>query len=233
MKSYLLSAAAAIVAIGATPASAVILPNGSSNLLPTPFAVIAGTQGTVIASQSFSGSALTFSATFRQAVYRNTNGTLDFYYQVERTGPGSNGSSEEIGGFTVASFGSFIVDGYASGPDPDGAGFFTMAANPTLSNGTPFGSTTTFGRSNSGDILRTNFGLNGLTTTEISATYVFRTNATAFTTGTFGIIDGSTLQGITFAPTVPEPASWAMMIGGFGLLGAAARRSRRATAVLA
>jgi hypothetical protein len=26
---------------------------------------------------------------------------------------------------------------------------------------------------------------------------------------------------------VPEPATWAMMIGGFGLLGAAARRRRR------
>lgn len=32
---------------------------------------------------------------------------------------------------------------------------------------------------------------------------------------------------------VPEPATWAMMIGGFGLLGAASRRSRRATTVLA
>jgi hypothetical protein len=33
-------------------------------------------------------------------------------------------------------------------------------------------------------------------------------------------------------PSVPEPASWAMMVGGFGLLGAAIRR-RRANAVFA
>jgi hypothetical protein len=32
---------------------------------------------------------------------------------------------------------------------------------------------------------------------------------------------------------VPEPATWAMMLGGFGLMGFAARRSRRAKTVLA
>jgi hypothetical protein len=32
---------------------------------------------------------------------------------------------------------------------------------------------------------------------------------------------------------VPEPATWAMMLGGFGLLGAAARRRSRATTVFA
>jgi hypothetical protein len=35
-----------------------------------------------------------------------------------------------------------------------------------------------------------------------------------------------------FAAAIPEPASWALMLGGFGLLGAAARR-RRQSAVLA
>ena len=34
-------------------------------------------------------------------------------------------------------------------------------------------------------------------------------------------------------PSIPEPATWAMMIGGFGLLGAAARRRRRAGTVAA
>ena len=35
------------------------------------------------------------------------------------------------------------------------------------------------------------------------------------------------------AVAVPEPSTWAMMIGGFGLLGAAVRRSRKTTAVYA
>ena len=34
-------------------------------------------------------------------------------------------------------------------------------------------------------------------------------------------------------PAVPEPATWAMMVGGFGLLGAAARRRPRATVTYA
>lgn len=35
------------------------------------------------------------------------------------------------------------------------------------------------------------------------------------------------------AVAVPEPATWAMMIGGFGMLGAAVRRSRKSAAVYA
>ncbi|MBS0502861.1 MAG: PEPxxWA-CTERM sorting domain-containing protein [Proteobacteria bacterium] len=233
MKKFLFGAAVAAIALSAAPASAVVLTNGSSGLAPTPFAGIAGSQGTLLAYQTITGSAITFSAEFRQAVYKNANGTLDFYYQVLRTGAGTGGN-EEVDGFTVASFKGFSVDGYASGPDIDGAGPFAAVNNGFLADGvTASGSTTTFGRSNSGDVVRVNFGLNGLSGTENSATYVFRTNATAFTTGTFGVIDGSTLAGVTFAPTVPEPATWAMMLGGFGLLGGAVRRSRRQTTVLA
>ena len=33
-------------------------------------------------------------------------------------------------------------------------------------------------------------------------------------------------QGGTVIPGVPEPATWAMLIAGFGLVGAAARRRR-------
>jgi hypothetical protein len=35
------------------------------------------------------------------------------------------------------------------------------------------------------------------------------------------------------AAAVPEPATWAMMLGGFGLLGGAARRTRRTTVIYA
>ncbi len=51
---------------------------------------------------------------------------------------------------------------------------------------------------------------------------------TLFGRGPFFIIDGVDVVRAT-APGVPEPASWAMMIAGFGLAGAAARR-RRCTA---
>ena len=177
------------------------------------------------------GSAFTFAATFNQAVYQNTLGTLDFYYQVARTGAGT-ASSEEIRSFTVSSFGSFLVDAFVNGMDTDGAGAFVAVNNPALADGTPSGSTTTFGRSPSGNVLTTEFGANGLTGTENSTTYIFRTNATNFNNqGFFGIIDGSTLAGRTFAPTaaVPEPATWAMMLVGFGAVGFGMRRRRQGT----
>jgi hypothetical protein len=208
----------------ASPSYAATLVAGATGVFPTT-GVPAG-QGTLLASQVFSGQALTFAATFNQAVYRNTGGTLDFYFQVLRTGVGSV-SSQEIRSFTFSSLDSFTIDGYASAADPDGTGLFIAAANPNLANGTPSGSTTTFGRSPSGNVVTVEFGANGLTGTENSATYIFRTNATDFNNmGTFGIIDGSTLQGMTYQPisAVPEPAGWAMMIFGMGAVGGALRR---------
>lgn len=231
MKRVMLGLALATSALIAVPAQATILLNGSSLVPPTP-GVPAG-QGSLLASQVASGQSLTFAAIFNQAVYRNAMGTLDFYYQVLRTGAGSL-FDNEIRSFTVNPFGSYTVDGFASGPDPDGAGIFIAAANPALANGTLSPSTTTFGRSPSGDVITTEFGLNGLTGTENSATYIFRTNATQFDgLGTFGIINGSTIQGQTYRPVgapIPEPATWAMMILGFGFIGGVLRR-RRATTV--
>ncbi|KQS01976.1 hypothetical protein ASG11_14275 [Sphingomonas sp. Leaf357] len=215
----------------AVPASAATLVAGSTGVAPTG-GVPAG-QGTLLASQVFSGQAFTFAATFNQAVYLNAAGTLDFYFQVIRTGAGSI-SNQEIRSFTISDFGAYLVDGYASALDPDGTGLFIAANNPNLANGTPSPSTTTFGRSPSGSVVTIEFGANGLTGTENSATYIFRTNATAYNNqGTFGIIDGSTLQGLTFQPiaAVPEPATWAMMLVGFGGIGLGMRRRKPRTSV--
>jgi hypothetical protein len=185
------------------------------------------TRGALLAYSETLGSALTFAATFRSAVYRNTGGTLDFYFQVARTGAGTTGDNA-IQAFTASAFDSFDTFAFRDGSDFDGAGGFLAAGNPGTF-------TSSANRSFDGNVLGVNFVSNNLIGTENSTTYIFRTNALDFTAGTFGIIDGSTLQGPTFAPTgdtrspVPEPATWAMMLIGFGFIGAAIRRKPRLT----
>ena len=224
IKQVISSAVCALVlSLGVQAQATVLLPGQSGQ--PTQ-AFPAGTQGTLLASQVFTGQGLTFAANFNQAVYLNSTGTLDFYYQVVRTGAGS-AANEEIRSFTVSNFNNFTVDAFVNGADVDGAGPFVTVNNPALADGTPSGSTTTFGRSPSGNVLTTEFGINGLTGTENSTTYIFRTNATAYNNlGFFGIIDGSTLGGRTYMPTaaVPEPGTWALMLVGFGAMGVSLRR---------
>jgi PEP-CTERM motif len=208
--------------LAAAPAQAVVINAGSSGLLFDPF--VAATQGTLLANATLPGVALTFTADVREAVYRNTSGTLDFYYQFARTGGGAL-SSQMIGAFTAAAFGGYTVEGFVSAADPDGAGIFTAANNPPAS-------TTTTGRNATGIVLQTDFGTNGLMGLETSATYIFRTNAVNYDAlGTVGVINGSTFTVQGFQPiaaAVPEPSTWAMMLIGFAGLAYASRRKAKA-----
>lgn len=58
--------------------------------------------------------------------------------------------------------------------------------------------------------------------------FAFTTNNTLNTIG-FETTANATITATTAAGAVPEPTTWAMMIGGFGLLGAAARRRNRSS----
>jgi hypothetical protein len=229
MKKMLLGAAAML----AFPAQAAVLLPGATNVPFDPFAGVIGTQGTRLDFRSDTVTALTFKAEVRQAVYRNTFGTLDFYYQVQRLGPGNNtgtgGNNHEIFTLTGAQYHDFSTFAFVAGNfDVDGAsGPFQAANNPS-----PLGFTSTAGRTSNGNRVEIEFGANGLVQTERSAVYIIRTNAAKYGEGTFGLINGSAIGGPSFAP-VPEPATWALMVGGFGLLGAASRRSGRAKSVLA
>lgn len=221
-KLLLISAAAASLTAVSTPAAAVMLVPGATLVVPESFAPLAATQGVLQASSSFSDLALTFGATFREAVYLNTLGTLDFYFQISHTGEGSLGLNQEIAQFTAASFENYLVDGFAWASDPDGAGIFLAPSGFTDAD-------TTFGRSSpAGRVIQVDFGDTGLSEGQTSSTYIFRTNATAYNReGTFGIIDGSTLAGSSFQPVaaaIPEPAMWGMLVFGFGAVGATMRR---------
>src|SRR4051794_36067941 len=102
MKLKTISALAiAGAALYAAPASAtVVLPGttviASPDLSPP---------GTILASTVVPGNALTFSGTLLSAVYQEAGGTLDFLYQVQRTG-----GSEPIDKLTVSPFAGYSVD---------------------------------------------------------------------------------------------------------------------------
>ena len=56
-------------------------------------------------------------------------------------------------------------------------------------------------------------------------------NALGLTTGTYVYSSANDTITVIIGPSVPEPATWAMMIGGFGLAGGALRRRATRTAV--
>ena len=58
-------------------------------------------------------------------------------------------------------------------------------------------------------------------------------SAVLFDTNGSGVGDLRQVRLGSFAAAVPEPASWAMLIGGFGILGLATRRKRRTAVTLA
>ena len=215
-------------AVVSAPALADPLPNGANGVTFTTFNP--ATRGTLLSSLNYTNqratpaSAATYTANLRTAVYRNTSGTLDFWYQVAVTAidPG-----DMVTGLTASSFLGYNVSAFFSGGglgDPDGAGIFTAPFNPGTF-------TSTASRNASGFTIRSDFGANGLVAGETSATYIFRTNATRFDTlGSFAVHDGSTVTVAGFRPIlppVPEPATWALMILGFGFVGYGMRRQLR------
>lgn len=234
MNRLLLAAAASTMAlISVTPASATALLPDSVGVAFSAFD--STTRGTQLASlQTGTTGATTYTGFLRSAVYQNTLGTLDFYYQVALA---SILDGDEVFNLTASSFMGFTVDALVDGTDFDGAGFFTAANNPNLQG--PQGSTTTASRNGSGSVVRADFGSNGLEAAgQTSATYIFRTNATSYVTnGTFTTQDGSVAQRANFAPTalgaVPEPTTWAMMLLGFGGIGFAMRRRAKVRTTVA
>jgi hypothetical protein len=226
LKSLVFAAGVAIVV--ASPASATVLVPDAIGVAFSPFD--SATRGTQLAAiETGTTGATTYTGFLRSAVYRNTAGTLDFYYQVAVS---TIGAGDEVFNLTASKFTGFTVDALVDAADFDGAGFFTAASNPNTQG--PAGSTTTASRSGSGSIVRADFGANGLEAAgQTSATYIYRTNAINFDNGgTFTTQDGSVAQRANFQPiisAVPEPAAWGMMMLGFGVVGYSLRRRKKIT----
>jgi hypothetical protein len=68
---------------------------------------------------------------------------------------------------------------------------------------------------------------------DTSVFYRFNAGTTGISSFTLNFSASSNAVLLQTGTAVPEPAAWAMMLGGFGLLGAVARRRRRVTVAFA
>lgn len=199
----------------AAPLVGTVLTSPSATVFPGLIApgTPAGTLlASLIAPYSFATTAGTTSGTLTSAVYRNSTGTLDFYYQVANSANSATAIAREtdtsFAGFTTWT--GFRVD--AVGPFVAG----TVAPVTADRNGAGTVVGFSFNPPDSSKILA------GLT----SNTLVISTDATGFTVGNAAVIDGGTQTVSAFQPTgVPEPAT-TLLIGG-GLVAVAFLRRRK------
>jgi hypothetical protein len=142
------------------------------------------------------------------------------------------------GSYVALSFGFGSADSYfIKVQDNDGDGFFDRYGFDTGNNDLtgPFQGLNPFQTGNievivSGTTATLNIVANGGFIQSFSRNYGFAPGSTTvgFGLNRLGVADNFSFDAVGGNGAVPEPAAWALMIGGFGLAGAAARTRRRA-----
>lgn len=168
--------------------------------------------GTLLDSAITNISNSSYNGIARSAVY-DTGSGLDFYYQFSNNLTSVNG----IDRFTAFDFGVITKPVEV---------FQTASAFGIFQTGTE----------NSDYADRSNLGVIGFSFVPTGHTkiipgttsyiQIIRTDARLYKPGNFGLIDGVGDNAVAFAPAVPEPETYAMLLAGLGLMGTIARRRK-------
>lgn len=171
--------------------------------------------GTLVAQASTDVSTPAWTGTARTAVYDTGTG-MDFYYQFTNN-PTSTTGVTRFAAFDFTGLGANAVDVYQTN---DVFGIFTTGSEQS----------NTADRTNAG-VVGFNFVPNGESKIEpgtTSWTQIIRTEATWYSPGNFGILNGAAANATGFGvAAIPEPESFAMLLAGLGLMGTIARRRAR------
>src|SRR5258708_34282597 len=205
---------------GATPLAGTVVANPGDTVFPglvAPGTAAGMLLASLVAPYSFTTTAGLTSGTLVSAVFKNSSGTLDFYYQVNncfQAGiaafcPGAAASATAIARETDTSFVGFMT---FLGFRPDGstlAGSLVVDGSvaPVTADRGPLGPGSTLGfQFSPPDGAKVLPGLS-------SNVVIISTDAKFFKAGTPDVIEGGTQTVASFQPStgVPEPASLALL----------------------
>lgn len=161
---------------------------------------------TLLASESTDIANSSYSGTARSAVYATSTG-LDFVYQFTNSASSVNGV-ERLTAFDFSSVGAATVLNVFQ--TADAFGIFTAGTSVADTADRSALGVIGFNFSPGGN-LKINPGLT-------SDTEIIATQATAYGSGNFGLLDGIGANAAGYAPvaSVPEPGAWALLLLGVG-----------------
>lgn len=212
-KKTLLALALAGVFGAANATTLATTTGGSANVSDSVDQVANFFGGTMLDSAITAISTPGWTGTARMAVY-DTGSGLDFYYQFSNDAASTTGL-ERFAAFDFSALAPTPIDVYQ-----------TSAAFGIFSAGTEYAD---YADRTANGVIGFSFVPNGqskINPGTTSFTQIIRTNARDYKPGNFALIDGYSANAVAFAPAVPEPETYAMMMAGLGLIGYIGRRRR-------